>query len=174
MTESAILRLRPTAIADLDFVLWAEQHEDNRTFVTQWTQQQHEATFTNADCSHLIIEQIQDCCPVGYVILAGLTNVHQSIELLRLVITHKGQGYGKITLKLVQQIAFEQLYAHRLWLDVKDYNSRARHVYQTVGFVEEGKLRDCIKSGDRFESLIILSMLRPEYIALSESRFASS
>jgi RimJ/RimL family protein N-acetyltransferase len=73
------------------------------------------------------------------------------------------KGYGRAALKSVQQLAFAQLQAHRLWLDVKDHNSRARHLYQAMGFVEEGRLRECVKSGNRFESLVVLSMLRSEY-----------
>ena len=59
--------------------------------------------------------------------------------------------------------AFEEHGAHRLWLDVKPHNERARALYRSEGFVEEGVLRDALLTGDRFESLLVMSLLRPEW-----------
>ncbi|NJR38659.1 MAG: GNAT family N-acetyltransferase [Leptolyngbyaceae cyanobacterium CSU_1_4] len=152
--------LRPTTFADLNFVLTAENHPDNRDFVSQWTRQQHEEAIADPNTLHFIIEAEG---AVGYTILYGLTDPHQSLCIQRLVITQKGKGYGKATLRLLQQLAFETWNIHRLWLDVKDYNHRAWHVYESVGFQLEGILRDCVRKGDRFESFAIFSMLKPEY-----------
>jgi diamine N-acetyltransferase len=59
--------------------------------------------------------------------------------------------------------AFEEHDAHRLWLDVKPHNDRALALYRSAGFVEEGLLRDALYYGERFESLIVMSILRPEW-----------
>lgn len=64
---------------------------------------------------------------------------------------------------MIEKLAFETYHAHRLWLDVKIQNHRAQAVYSGAGFVVEGTLRECLKSGDEFESLIIMSMLLQEY-----------
>ncbi len=157
------IRLRPTQCEDLDFVLAAEQSEENRAFVGQWTREQHAAALEDRDMAHFIVERTADERRVGYIILAGLHNVNQSIEFRRIVVTEKGQGYGRAALRLVKQLAFETLGAHRLWLDVKDHNQRAQGVYLAEGFVVEGTLRECLKAGERFESLIVMSMLRSEY-----------
>ena len=157
-----IIELHPTVKDDLDFVLAAEQHEDNCPFVGQWTREQHEAALEDKDVSHLTI-RIGDRTSVGYVILIGLADVNQSIGLKRLVVTHKGMGYGKEALRSIKKLAFEELHAHRLWLDVKDHNLRAQHVYESAGFIAEGVLRECIKTRDCFESLVLMSMLQTEY-----------
>jgi RimJ/RimL family protein N-acetyltransferase len=68
-------------------------------------------------------------------------------------------------LRLIKNLAFEQLHAHRLWLDVKDFNYIARRLYEKEGFIVEGILRECIKVGDRFESLVLMSTLQSEYTA---------
>ncbi len=60
--------------------------------------------------------------------------------------------------------AFEELGAHRLWLDVKVDNHRVRRLYSSMGFREEGLLRDCLKVGARFESLVVMSMLAEQYL----------
>ena len=157
------VRLRRTLEDDLDFVLSAEQSAENRPFVRVWTREQHLAALTSEDLSHLIIENIADSRRVGYIILAGLTDANQSIEFRRIVVSEKGKGYGKEALQLVKRLAFEELKAHRLWLDVKEHNVRARHVYESEGFVAEGVLRECIKAEAGFESLVVMSMLRDEY-----------
>ena len=163
MSVTLSVRLRPTNRDDLPFVISAERAEDNRVYVAQWTREQHEEALKDPDMSHLIIERLDDQTPVGYVILAGLKYRHRSVECRRVVVTQKGRGYGRCALQLVKRLAFDQLEAHRLWLDVKDHNTRARHLYESEGFVVEGTLRECFKVDDGFESLVVLSMLRREY-----------
>lgn len=159
--QSSGLTLRSTTEADLDYVLHTEQDESNRRYISQWTREQHLAAIRNEDQCHFIVEV--DHAPAGYVILAGITNPNQSIELTRIAISRKEQGLGKATLKLIIQWVFEEKQAHRLWLDVKEFNHRARHVYESVGFVAEGTLRECIKYGDSYDSLVIMSILRSEF-----------
>ncbi len=156
------IRLRHTRESDLDFVLAAEQDEENRPFVKVWTREQHLAALASEDISHLIIESAGDGS-VGYVILAGLSDANRSVEVRRVVVTVKGRGYGKGALRLINDLVFVKLEAHRLWLDVKEHNARARHVYESEGFVTEGVLRECLKTETGFESLVVMSILRNEY-----------
>ena len=72
-------------------------------------------------------------------------------------------GYGQRALRILIKKAFEKYNAHRFCLDVFEHNQRARHVYQSVGFNEEGILRDAVKKEDRYFSLVIMSMLENEY-----------
>jgi len=157
------ISLRQTNEDDLDFVLGAEQSAENRAFVTVWTGERHQAAFKDEDLRHFIIESLVDGKRVGYVILAGLTNANQSIEFSRVVITEKNRGYGKQVLRQIKKLAFEELKAHRLWLDVKEHNERARHVYEAEGFTTEGVLRECLKTENGFESLVVMSMLHDEF-----------
>jgi len=66
---------------------------------------------------------------------------------------------------MVKKLCFEEWRAHRLWLDVKEHNMRARHLYESEGFVREGVLRECIRNGETYESLIVMSMLEQEYFS---------
>jgi len=157
------IRLLRTGENDLAFVVGAEQHAENRSFVTVWTREQHLETLTSVDLSHLIIESIPDASRVGYIILAGLADANQSIELRRIVVTAKGKGYGREALRLIKSLVFEKLKAHRLWLDVKEHNARARRLYESEGFVAEGVLRECVKAEGGFESLVLMSILADEF-----------
>lgn len=156
------IRLRNTTEEDIDFVFDTEQTTENRIFVSPWTREQHISAVVSEDLAHLIIEEINGGKRVGYIILAGLTDENQSIEFRRIVITEKNKGYGREALRLVKQIAFDRLNAHRLWLDVKEQNVRARHVYESESFVVEGVLRECLKGENGFESLVVMSVLRDD------------
>ena len=157
------VRLRRTTEGDLDFVLAAEGAEENRRFVGQWTREQHGRSLSNSDLAHFIVEGVEDGRAVGYVIMAGLLDADRSAEFRRVVITEKGKGYGREVLRAVKRMAFEELKAHRLWLDVREHNGRARRLYESEGFVVEGMLRECVSVGGGWESLVLMSLLEQEY-----------
>jgi diamine N-acetyltransferase len=48
---------------------------------------------------------------------------------------------------------------------VKSLNTRALALYRSEGFVEEGRLRDSVKTEDGYDSLVVMSMLESEYEA---------
>ena len=154
------VHLRQTQKTDLDYVLAAEHGQDNKPFVIPWTREQHLQSLADPNCTHLIAEAETR---VGYVILVGLLDPNKSIEFHRIVITHKRSGYGTAVVTLVKKLAFETYKAHRLWLDVKEQNLRARAVYQKCGFIVEGTLRECLRTDNSYASLVIMSMLQPEY-----------
>lgn len=163
IAQSKTLAFRWTMESDLDAVLQLESEKENRSFILPWTHQQHRDACSDPDLAHLVIETKQEHRLVGFLLLAGREGTHRSIEFRRIVIAEKGKGYGKEALGLVKQIVFEQWNAHRLWLDVFDFNQRARHVYASQGFVEEGLLRECVFVGDRFASLVLMSVLAQDY-----------
>lgn len=165
VTQSDVVRLRRTTETDLDFVLATEYHEDNYQYIFHWNRDQHILSFANPNIAHFIIETVEDRRAVGYAIINDLQNPNESFELQRLAMADKGKGYGRSAVNLIKKWAFEQTNAHRLWLDVKDYNLRARRVYEAEGFVFEGTLREVLKVGDKFESLVYMSVLRSEYEA---------
>jgi RimJ/RimL family protein N-acetyltransferase len=80
-----------------------------------------------------------------------------------MVVQSKGSGYGRAALRVAKKVAFDDLHAHRLWLDVKDSNSRAQALYDSEGFVVEGRLRDAVKVPGGFESLVVMAMLQSEF-----------
>lgn len=161
------INLRRANESDLDFVLAAEHHPENSAFVTQWTREQHAKELDSDDAELLIIERESEKSSAGYVILAGLTDVNQNVELRRIVVTQKNRGYGQEALTLIKRLVFLERGAHRLWLDVKEHNARARYLYERNGFLVEGVLRECIKEEERLESLVVMSILRREYRDIS-------
>ncbi|TLS50787.1 GNAT family N-acetyltransferase [Paenibacillus antri] len=159
--ERVALR-RTSGEADLNFVVSAERDEANRPYITPWELERHREAATDDDMLHLIIEGAGGE-RAGFAILLGTASVRGTIELLRLVVTAKGKGYGKAALQAVQAYAFRERHARRLWLDVKERNARARNLYETMGFRVEGRMRDVCREEEGYESLLIMSILEHEY-----------
>jgi len=155
--------LRATTLKDLPFILTAEQDADSRQFIIPWSAEQHATALGDSDIAHLVIEQ-KGRESVGFVIVAGLTNAHASLEFRRIVVSAKGKGIGRAAVRLVKQLAFAQWHAHRLWLDVKQNNLRARRLYESEGFAVEGLIRECLRGESGYESLIVMSMLEKEHL----------
>ena len=163
------LRLRPTMLSDLDFVISVERDSRNLPFITPWERTQHEGAVRFPDFRHFIVEGGDDYAPIGFVILQGCRNPQRSVELKRLVLQTKGQGLGRACVRLLKAMAFRDLHAHRFWLDVKQLNTRALALYASEGFVEEGRLRESVRvsidGADGYDSLVVMSMLDREYQA---------
>ncbi len=159
-SSTAELRLRPTREDDLSYVVAAEADPDNAPFLAPSPHEVHRGFLRDPLQRHLIAEAGGRA--VGFALLR-LHPEDRAVELRRIAVTEKGRGHGRAALRLVMVAAFEQYGAHRLWLDVKPHNERALALYRSAGFVEEGLLRDVLYLEDRFESLIVMSILRPEW-----------
>jgi RimJ/RimL family protein N-acetyltransferase len=163
------LKLRPTMLSDLDFVVSVERDAHNLPFITQWERTQHEGALRFPDSRHFVVEAGPDWERTGFVILQGCRNPHRSVELKRIVLQAKGLGYGRASVRALKRLAFRDLHAHRFWLDVKSLNTRALKLYAEEGFVEEGCLRESVRlsmdNADGYDSLVVMSMLDREYQA---------
>jgi diamine N-acetyltransferase len=154
------MQLREAHRDDLPFILDLERKYSERGFVGSDPPEVHARQMAARDCRYYVIEL--DRSRFGYIILRGLTSPNRSIELKRVVVKEPGRGIGGLALREVLGVAFGTLLAHRVWLDVYADNERARRVYRRLGFVEEGILRDCIKVGDSYRSLVVMSILEAE------------
>ena len=156
-------------LSDLDFVGTVEIDARNLPFITPWERTQHEGAVRFPDFRHFIVEAGQSYERAGFVILQGCRNPHGSVELKRIVLQPKGEGYGRACVRLLKRMAFRDLHAHRFWLDVKQLNMRALALYASEGFVEEGRLRESVRvtveGADGYDSLVVMSLLDREYQA---------
>ena len=169
------LRLRPTMLSDLDWVVSVETDMHNLPFITPWERTQHEGAVRFPDFRHFIVEaggtEAGSGGRQGFVILQGCRNQHRSVELKRLVLASgsQGRGLGRRCVRALKAMAFDDLHAHRFWLDVKLLNTRSLQLYASEGFVEEGRLRESVRlsgSGvDGYDSLVVMSLLDREFQA---------
>jgi len=157
--------IRPTThktqIEDIDLIVSIESDIQNSKFITPNTPEEHKALIIDENIEHLLLKQFNHI--IGFVILSGVKDKNNSIEFRRIVIKEKGRGLGRKSIQEIKRYCFEELDCHRLWLDVLESNVRARHLYSSENFKEEGTLRECLVAGDDYHSLIIMSILENEY-----------
>ena len=156
-----MLSFRPTTPADLEKIVIIERDPDNINWIFPYTLERHRQVVESDDEYHFVVEEREKI--IGFIILAATEKEHDSIEFRRIAITAKGKGYGREAIKWIKKWAFETKSAHRLWLDVFPDNQRARKLYKSEGFREEGMKRESILSASGRRSQIILSILRHEY-----------
>ena len=130
------LRVRRTAISDLDFVLALEQHPDTRAFIGQWPREEHALTLTRPDREHWIVERGPHFEPVGYVILYDVIAAGYGVYVKRIAIADKSRGVGRRALAALVDHAFEELASPSVCLAVYPQNLRARRSYAAIGFSE--------------------------------------
>ena len=76
-----------------------------------------------------------------------------------------GKGYGTEALQLIIDFAFDQLRLNRVELVCWSFNARARHVYEKLGFVQEGVRRQKRYRNGGFHDEICYGLLREEWEA---------
>lgn len=158
-------RLRRAEETDLDWLMAQERRPDHAVFIGHWPRDRHLRNLGDPDMYYTVAEDDGGHGGLmAFAILAGLTGPARSIELLRLAVAEADRGLGKPLLRRLMALAFTELGANRFWLDVFDDNARARHVYRTVGFREEGLLREATVRADGTPgSLVVMSILAREY-----------
>jgi diamine N-acetyltransferase len=157
--------LRPAVAADVPQIAALECLPAFRNFVGQWPEERHLATLSGPDARYYVSDA-PDGGIQAFALLRGLQEASRSIELKRIVVATPGQGLGRRIVRQLMRIVFEDLRAHRFFLDVYDDNARARHLYESLGFVYEGVMREAGERGGDFISLHLMSMLAREYQAL--------
>ena len=161
------IRLRPAVPDDLKQIVELEARADMAPYLYEWGLEKHKLHYSSPDYSYLIaVSEGQDW--LGMVIFSGIGRPDRNIELVRVAVSEPGKGTGRFLIDAVQEFAFGELNAHRLWLDVFEDNSRARNLYQKSGFREEGLFLEAGKkrTGGRV-SLVIMAMLNYEFETLN-------
>ena len=155
------LRLRRATLDDLNYIMKLQAAPENLKFIVPFDEDYHRKIFTCADKMDVIAEELQTGERVGYFMLRELDTL--CAEFTHVIIDKKGVGYGREALKLLLKWTFETKNFHRIWIDCKDYNSVALHLYESIGFVREGVLREILFVNGVYENLIVLGMLDREY-----------
>jgi L-amino acid N-acyltransferase YncA len=165
--------LRPATLADIPAILDLERLPSSREFVGQWNEDRHRATLVSLDARYFVADAIEPHPTANqlaaYAILRGFAESSNSIELKRIAVHTPGRGLGRQFLHALIRTVFEDFKAHRLFLDVFETNARARHVYESLGFVYEGVLREAALVDGQYHSLRLMSLLDREYAARRSS-----
>jgi RimJ/RimL family protein N-acetyltransferase len=112
-----------------------------------------------------VICLLEDDRPVGTVSLEGVDLVNGSAGLGILIgdPADTGHGYGSDAIAALLDFGFGSLRLERIWLDVFEFNPRARRVYERLGFVHEGTLRHAAFRDGRHRDIQRMAILRDEW-----------
>ena len=154
--------LRLATPDDIPAILALERTPMAREFVGQWREDRHRATLAGGD-AHYFVSETEWNEVQAYAILRGINEPSLAIELKRIVVAVPERGLGRRMLKELMRIAFRELGAHRLFLDVYEDNARARHLYESLGFQYEGLMREAAQREEHWCNLCLMSMLESEY-----------
>lgn len=107
---------------------------------------------------------------LGEIVLNEIDDHHRNANLrLAMRPGQRGRGFGGEAISLVLEHAFGEppagLGLHRVALDVLSINPRARMLYESLGFVEEGRLREAHRDGDFWSDAILMALLEDDYRA---------
>lgn len=167
--ESERLRLRVANLGDVDYILELCYAPENRAYILAFDRVHHEGIVAGdgKEAVDVIVEEKAKGERVGYFLVAGLSTEAKEQEWTHVVVEKKGMGYGHEAMKILKRWAFDTWGAHRVWLDCKDYNTRALHLYESEGFQREGLIRETFYNAqkDVYENLVVLGILRAEYEA---------
>ena len=129
---------------------------------------QHDAWFDAAlrrqDLVLFAIRTLPERALVGTCQLTDIHPVHRSAELrIRIGAEQaRGKGVGTAACRQLIEFGFRDLNLRRIWLQVFADNEPALRLYGKLGFVEEGRLREAVYLDGRYQSIILMSLLREE------------
>jgi ribosomal protein S18 acetylase RimI-like enzyme len=156
--------LRPTTVADLDFVVDLERDAENARFIGQWSRDEHHASLGKPDREHWIVVS-NDGERLGYIILYDVRALGQAVYVKRIVVSRKSSGIGRRALGELLQHAFAELNADFVSLAVFPENERAQRAYRAAGFfvaplttAERETMRICV---DPFPEACVVMIARP-------------
>ncbi len=110
-----------------------------------------------------VVDRAEQVC-VGEVVFNEWSAANGSCNF-RVLLGPAGRdrGLGTEAVRLFVGYGFEQLGLHRIELEGFAFNPRARRVYEKVGFVAEGVLRDVKRDGDGWVDATVMSILSHEW-----------
>ena len=102
---------------------------------------------------------------IGNVSLFKLNTVHRSAELGIAIadLSMTSKGHGTEAMAMMLDYAFRTLNLHRVELVAHDFNERARKAYRKLGFVEEGRKRQCYFCDGEYHDEIMMAILKDEW-----------
>lgn len=118
------------------------------------------------------IDTSEGWCPVGNVSFININWRDRSTEIGIFIGEKKfwDQKHGQKAMRTMLRHGFCNLNLNRIYLKVYETNPRAMQAYKQVGFVEEGHLRQAKFQDGRYIDVLLMSVLRSEWLERGENR----
>jgi diamine N-acetyltransferase len=158
---------------DIPFIMECERRPGYERQVGRWAEEQHAAIM--ADPEFIYLTGRAPGGSGGFVILHDRFLGFPNLYLKRIAVHDADTGFGRPFLAAVTAWVFANTETHRFWLEVVETNTRAAHVYGSLGWKEEGRVREAFVEPDGTRgSYIQMSILRHEWLSSLGSRAAGA
>ena len=173
--------LRPAERSDLPtFVRWFADADMSSLLGNRapFSEASEELWFTRMleaqgkDAYGFVMCRLDDGAPFGTITLMRIDRDNGSAGV-GIAIGEKsmwGKGYGTDGMRALLDFGFGELRLERIWLDVYDFNKRARRSYEKAGFTAEGTQRHAHYSEGKYQDVVIMSILREDWQAQDRKR----
>lgn len=106
-----------------------------------------------------------DGVPIGTIGLLGIDKKNSKAEYYIAMgeTSYKGKGIAKEASRLILKYGFDQLGLNRIYLFTEIENASAQKLFEKVGFVKEGILRQDIISHGKYVDRIAYGFLREDW-----------
>jgi RimJ/RimL family protein N-acetyltransferase len=95
---------------------------------------------------------------------------HRNTEIgLDILPPYQGRGYGSEAINWALDYAFRRVGLHRVKVRGFSYNEGALRLYEKLGFVVEGRERECVWYDGKWYDVVTLGMLEGEWQKLVEN-----
>lgn len=169
--------LRPSERADIPtFVRWFNDAGTTRYLLARapmglaaeekWFERMLERQ--GKDAYHFVICLLHDDRPIGTIGLHDIDPVDGNAALGIMIGQPElwGKGLGTDAVDALLDFGFGELRLERIWLEVYDFNARARRSYEKSGFALEGTLRRAIFRRGEYHDVHLMAILRQEWAVL--------
>lgn len=159
-------------VSDEDFLKMLEWGNDPelRYLMGQWKEDMEDVDWykrlKDGKTSQMFAIYTSDDGLIGDIELINITWRNHQAELIIRIGDKRywGQGYGTDAIILILQYAFMELKLQEVYLRVHNYNRRAIRCYEKCGFKKEGVLRFKNYRGRKGYSIILMNVLRHEFL----------
>lgn len=116
---------------------------------------------------HCAVTEDEEDDILGLISLVSINYMEQSAELHIMIGDSKNQnrGIGTFAVQEMLNHAFNNMNLQRIELTVLEDNRRARHLYEKIGFIQEGIKRNAKYKNGEFVNMVLYSILKKEYKA---------
>jgi RimJ/RimL family protein N-acetyltransferase len=147
---------------DPDVMRWMEDgYAQTLARITNWLEDRPRNDYTDVLFG---IEVVEDAKLIGLVRLHG-AEPETGCADLDIYLGEKeywGKGYATDAMRTVCRYGFDKMRLHKITLTVVAENHAAHHVYQKVGFVDEGRLRQVFRRDGHWYDKFTMGLLEGE------------
>lgn len=99
---------------------------------------------------------------IGIVSLINIDYRNRKAEMGRVLLgetSFRGKGFGNEMINLLLEYAYKHLNLRKIYCEVFEKNTKALDLYKSLGFIQEGILKEHIFKNGKYENIIILAKI---------------